>query len=228
MDSIQAIIVGEEEAFRKGIASILEAQEAFQVINSLSILEAMKQFLCSKADLIIMDLRAPKNNTAEVVKALKQQCPCSKIIAIISNNPPFNLVEIIAYGIDSCIPEGLMCKNFIRAIKLACSSELFIFPIPAKQQMLQFNSSKATSVVDINCFKKPKGGIADELTKREQEILELMASNYSNKEIGKILYVTEPTVKTHVSSILRKLGQRNRAQAILFAYKTGLLNDSLA
>ncbi|MTI80488.1 MAG: response regulator transcription factor [Firmicutes bacterium] len=64
------------------------------------------------------------------------------------------------------------------------------------------------------------------LTRREKEVYHLMTKNYSNREIANKLYISEPTVKTHVSSILRKLGKKNRAQAIVYSYQIGLQEDS--
>lgn len=229
MEAIQVLVVSDDNRIRQGIASIFSTQEKFHVINSLNISETMEQCSYCPADLIILDLTTIKKDAVELVKNLKKRCPFSKVIAIISNDNLEGLADIIVYGIDSCIPEGLMCCNFIKAIELACSTGLFIFPLPAKNQMLQYIPPKTTKVLDMYSFKEnTTTSIVEELTKRELEILELMAQNRTNKEIGKMLYISEPTVKTHVSSILHKLGQSNRAQAILFAYKTGLLKDSLA
>ncbi|MGI6331862.1 MAG: response regulator transcription factor [Zhaonellaceae bacterium] len=230
MDSIKVLIVGEDEVFRKGIASVLASQKGFQVVNSLDSAEAVKQHAYSHADLILLDLTLIRKDSAELVQQLRRRCPCSKIVAIINSDLPESFAEIIANGIDSCLPEGIMRSNLIKAIELVCTSNLFFFPSLAKKFMHHSsNQPMLNNVLDINNYKVHSNTHDfQKLTKRELEILKLIAKNYTNKEIGKALFISEPTVKTHVSSILQKLGQSNRSQAILFAYKAGLLKDSLA
>lgn len=229
MGPIQVLIVSEDEVFRRGIASVFASQKSFQVINSLNHSEAIKLCISSQADLILLDLTVVCPDSTEIVGHLRKLCPCSKIIAIINSDFPEKFADIITKGIDSCLPEGIMRNNLIKAIELVCTSNLFLFPSLVKKFIYHSNHPKLNNVFSIHNYKDDSFACNfEELTNREKEILQLMAQNYTNKEIGKVLYISEPTVKTHVSSILHKLGQSNRSQAIVFAYKNGLLKYSLA
>jgi len=110
----------------------------------------------------------------------------------------------------------------VKAVELTCRAGVFCLPGDYKEKFIQ---SAGALVIDLDQQRAPNSNQNDFLTRREKEILQLVAKDYSNREIASNLFISEPTVKTHVSSILRKLGQKNRSQAIVYAYQTGLLNN---
>lgn len=113
----------------------------------------------------------------------------------------------------------------IKTVELACRAGLFYLPYSLKKAV---SLSKPYDTGNINELKDNILVNGESLTRREMEILQLMVKNYSNRQIAQKLFISEPTVKNHVSNILRKLGQSNRAGAVVYSYKMGLIKESKA
>ncbi|MBF7083263.1 response regulator transcription factor [Desulfallas sp. Bu1-1] len=176
-------------------------------------------------DAVLVDITGETPKYFEPISQLKHECPCSLIIALLENEHCEGITEMLAHGVDSCVPRGIMRGCLLKTVELACRAGIFCLPGSFKKLMSSAGTEKAIPAAQ---FKNGLLGGGESLTRREMEILQLMARNYSNREIASKLFISEPTVKTHVSSILRKLGQNNRAQAIIYSYKIGLVNEHLA
>ncbi|HBX24071.1 MAG TPA: hypothetical protein DEF34_10650 [Desulfotomaculum sp.] len=156
------------------------------------------------------------------VKQIKSQCPCSLILSLIPDGHKNGISDILEQGVDGCVPRSIMRVCLVKAVELTCRAGVFCLPGNCRDLV---SNAGAIQPGSLDLCKLQLSGGTDSLTRREKEILQLMAKNLSNRDIAGKLFISEPTVKTHVSSILRKLGQKNRSQAIVYAYKTGMLND---
>jgi DNA-binding NarL/FixJ family response regulator len=144
---------------------------------------------------------------------------------IIAANNPARILILTTFGLDEYVYEALRAgasgfvlkddppEQLIAAVRTVAAGEALLSPAITKQVIRQFARIARPA--------RPKE--LDELTAREQEILRLIANGQSNSEIGEQLYISETTVKTHVTHILHKLGLRDRVQAVVLAYQTGLL-----
>ena len=222
MDKIRLLLASEESSSRRGLTAIFASESIFEVLGAYSLKESTPKAISLQPDALLIDAGGDISQCHDEIGQIKSECPCSLVIALVDNEQSNSLVEILSLGIDGCVPRGIMRSCLVKTVELACRGGLFCLPVSFKKMVLN-RAEKATPNHQIGNL--PNN--AECLTRRENEILELMAKNHSNREIAGKLFISEPTVKTHVSSILRKLGQSNRAQAVVYSYKMGLVNDSL-
>ncbi|KAF1086299.1 Response regulator protein VraR [Sporotomaculum syntrophicum] len=229
MEKIRLVIVSEDVATRRGLNSIFSIEEAFDVQGCISLSEALDKSINLQPDVMLMDIHSEDiYKYGQKISKIKQECPCSMIIALVENEQIEKLAEVLDTGIDSCIPRNIMRGCLVKTIELTCQAGIFCMPGSFRKIVLSNNMllDKSDKNVHLSEFCTDTSAIMKTLTQREKEVLQLMAQNYSNREIASKLFISEPTVKTHVSSILRKLGQSNRAQAIVYSYKAGLIDDT--
>ena len=225
MDKIRLLIASEDSSSGRGLTTIFGSESMFDVIGSFSLEEANEKSVCFQPDVILLDILGDITKNEPLIVQYKNECPCSLILALIGNEQLEKLGDLLAHGVDGCIPRGIIRGCLVKTVELACRSGLLCLPGSMKKMV---SLARQDKVLNICHYKNNIPGTTEVLTRREMEILQLMAKNYSNKEIAAKLFISEPTVKTHVSSILRKLGQNNRAQAVVYSYKNGLVNDLYA
>ncbi len=228
MEKIRLIIISEDITARRGLNAIFGIERAFDVLACVSLQEALEKVIDLQPDVILVDIPGEEiAKCGQKFSKIKHDCPCSIIISLVENEQCNYLAEFLEKGIDSCIPRGIMRSCLVKTVELTCRAGVFCMP-GSFRKMLSCRTGppgRPNNSVNLGGFGNNTSGIIETLTRRETEILQLMAGNYNNQEIAGKLFISEPTVKTHVSSILRKLGQRNRAQAIVYSYKIGLVSD---
>ena len=224
MDKIRLLIVTEDPSSRRGLISIFASESMFVVLGAFSPDEAIEKSVLLQPDMVLIDMIGNVLEYVLIISQIKNECPCSLILSIVENADSEALTKVLEQGLDGCIPRGIMRGCLVKTVELACQTGLFCLPGYTKR-MVSFSKLKKDNNIDE--IKNVMSNSSETLSKREMEILKLMAQNYSNGDIAGKLYISIPTVKTHVSSILRKLGQQNRAQAIVYSYKIGLIYESL-
>lgn len=223
MDKIRLLIANEDSMSRRGLAAIFSSEKDFDVVGDFSLEEAVVKSVSLQPDVVLIDINDEKSGHWQNVVQLKNECPCSLVLALVGDENYERIAALLAaQSIDGCVPKGIIRGCLVKTIELACRAGLLCLPGYFKKMVSFTTPEKIMSHVELKCGLPGNGAY---LTKREMEILHLMAKNYSNREIGRKLFISEPTVKTHVSSILRKLGQSNRAQAIVYSYKIGLVSE---
>ncbi|MDO7788429.1 response regulator transcription factor [Desulforamulus aquiferis] len=226
MDKIRLLIVSEDYPLSRGLTAIFSAETMFDVIGYLKFDEAISKCIELQPDAILVDV-CDKEVTYELsIAQVKKGCPCSMIFVLVDSEQT-DISQTLINTIDGIIPRGIMRGCLVKTLELACQAGIFCLPGSYKRSVPFGN---VFNKVPENVIGKSDHSVVldnENLTKREMEVLQLLANNFSNREIATKLYISEPTVKTHVSSILRKLGQSSRAQAIIYSYKTGLVKESL-
>lgn len=224
MDRIRLLIASDDSSSRRGLTAIFASENLFEVTGDYPVAEAIEKSITLQPDVMLLDISVEINDLDQKIHQHKSECPCSLILGLIDNEHIERIPELLAHGVDGCVPKGIIRGCLVKTVELACRAGLLCLPGTFKK-MVSF--ARADRVIGIGGMKNCLPNSGEYLTKREMEILQLMAKNCSNREIGGKLFISEPTVKTHVSSILRKLGQSNRAQAIVYSYKIGLVNESM-
>lgn len=223
MDEIRLLIASDESSVRRGLTAIFASEKAFQVLGGFTLDEAVIKSIAQQPDAILLEMPRDMPGYAEKIKRVKKECPCSLVLALIGNEQCDRLAEILALDVDGCVPKNIMRGCLVKTVELTCRTGIICLPGSFKKIV----TSNTSNSIAINGDRRNQAtGNGEPLTRREMEILTLMARNHSNREIAGKLFISEPTVKTHVSSILRKLGQSNRAQAVVYSYKMGLVNES--
>ena len=202
---IRLLLVDDQSIIREGLSSLLTAQPDLEVIGEAANgEEAVRQALALNPDVILMDIRMPVMDGVAAIRILKGQAPEIKILVLTTFDDDRYVAEAMAHGADGYLLKDTPSSELAQAIRSVDRGYTQMGPgLFAKTLISSSRDSTSEKLA--------------QLTAREQEVLQLIATGHSNKEIAAQLYITERTVKNHVNSILRTLDLRDRTQAAIFA-----------
>ena len=210
MDEIKVLIADDHTVVRKGIRALLETEPGITVVGEAADGEdAIHKALALKPDVILMDLVMPKLDGVQAIKELREKLPEIKVLVLTSFAEDRRIVAAIEAGALGYLLKDSSPEDLVRAIREVHRGESSLHPKVAQQLIKRLQRPA----------EEPE---REELTARERKVLALIARGLSNREIARELSISEPTVRTHVSNILRKLGLKSRTQAALYALKEGL------
>lgn len=210
MDEIKVLIADDHTVVRKGIRALLETEPGITVVGEAADGEdAIHKALALKPDVILMDLVMPKLDGVQAIKELREVLPEAKVLVLTSFAEDRRIVAAIEAGALGYLLKDSSPQDLVRAIREVHRGESSLHPKVAQQLIKKLRRPA----------EEPE---REELTARERKVLALIARGLSNREIARELSISEPTVRTHVSNILRKLGLKSRTQAALYALKEGL------
>jgi DNA-binding NarL/FixJ family response regulator len=208
MDStapIRVLAVDDHELVRKGLAAILATETELELVAQANDgAEALRLFREYLPDVTLMDLRLPDKNGIEVTREIRSEFPEAKIIALISYDGDQDIYKALEAGVRGYLLKEMVHTEIVRAIRVVHSGKRFI-PAEVTQQLNGFFPEVA-------------------LTRREIEVLSLIARGFGNKEVGDVLGTAPGTVKAHVQSILGKLGAKDRTHAVTIALRRGIIH----
>ncbi|SHH00012.1 response regulator [Tepidibacter thalassicus] len=213
-DKIKVMIVDDHSLMREGLARILELEDNITVVaEACDGVEAIEFFKKMDIDVILLDINMSNMNGIETLRALKNMDSSSKIIMLTIYDEREYLIETLNLGANGYMLKDSESSSLISAIINVYKGGSYVHPNLAGELLKEINRKKES--------KSSKRGL-NSLTKREYEVLSLIADGLSNKEISERLFISEKTVKNHVSSILRKLDLSDRTQAAIYAYKNNV------
>lgn len=219
MDTVSVLIVDDQRLVREGVASLLEIQEGVEVIGTAVDGNQAVQFaLDNKPDVILMDVRMPIMDGIAATQQIKRQLPSCQIIMLTTFDDEEYIIRSLQAGASGYLLKDIPAEDLAQAVRLVHAGIYQLAPAVAGKLVGQFGSPARSG----GRLKQVTGKIGD-LTEREVEVLRLVATGATNREIAEVLVVSEGTVKNHVSNILSRLGLRDRIQAAIFAYEQGLL-----
>ncbi len=217
-NKIKVMLVDDHRLLRDGIASMLGQTEDIEIVGSVSSgEEAIQEFPSMNPDVVLMDIMMSGMTGIEATRWIKEQNSAIKIILISSEVKKEFVTAGIQSGIDGYLPKDAEKETLIEAIRTVAKGGRF------------FNEA-ITSLVFEDFYKKqkfiPPGKITSphDLTHREVEVLALVASGKSNKQVAEELFISVKTVETHKSHILEKLGLKNTAELVRYAIKNNLIS----
>ncbi|CAM3135706.1 response regulator transcription factor [Actinomyces slackii] len=220
--SVSVVLADDQALMRMGFRMVLDAENGIEVVGEASDgATAIAQARALRPDVILMDVRMPGMNGIEATEVIVRECPGTRILILTT----FDLDEYAFSGLRAGA-SGFLLKDtrpteLAEAIRTVASGEAVVSPRITQRMLEMF----ATALPDAGTSAAGSGEdprIAS-LTPREREILVLMARGMSNAEIADHLVVSATTVKTHVGNVLAKLDVRDRVQAVVVAYETGLM-----
>lgn len=216
MDKIRVMIADDHTMMRHGLKQILELENDMTVIaQAPNGEEAIKLAKECNPDVILMDINMPGMNGLQAIKEIKEDNIPSKIIVLTIHDDREYLFKTIQMGAEGYVLKDAEPSVLVDAIRSVNNGQLYIQANMTKELVKEFNK--------ITLSDKAKNEETN-LTAREMEVLELIAEGLINKEIAKRLYISEKTVKNHVSNIFRKLNVSDRTQAAIYAFKHNLTN----
>ena len=213
MSMIRVLIADDHKMVREGLRRILEFDGEIQVIDEADNgEECIKKIRSSKPDIVLLDINTPVMNGIEALQEIRKKKLKTKVIILTVHNEIEYLLRAVDIGIDGYVLKDSDAHELIRAVTSVYEGDKFIQPslIPL------LNSKLIARDLDAERL--------EQLSKREIEVLKLVAVGMFNKEIGVELGISERTVKNHLSSIFKKIDSSDRTQAAVFAIRNGLVD----
>ena len=210
---IRVVLVEDETLVRRGIRGLLSlGQEILVVAEAADGEEAISVIRDQKPDVVLLDVRMPKRSGIEVLEALRATDSLPPTILLTTFDDDAALLNGIRAGARGFLLKDVSVEQLVEAIRLVAAGETLIRPAVTERATKRLEETAP----EFDSLESP-----DPLTKRELEVLRLMAGGYSNREIGEALGASEGTVKNHISSILSKMGVRDRIRAVLKGLESG-------
>ncbi len=214
---IRLLLVDDEAMVRMGLRLILETEDDLRVVGeAASGVEAIEQASRLQPDVVLMDVRMPRMDGVEACRRLVEASN-AKVVILTTFDLDEHLFSAIRAGACGFLLKASPPEELVSAIRAANDGNALVEPRMTRRLLDEF--ARRPAMV-------PSGEIPSrlgELTERELDVLREVARGLSNVEIGERLYIGEATVKTHVTHILSKLGLRDRIQAVVLAYESGLI-----
>ncbi len=210
---IRVVLVEDEMLVRRGIRGLLSLGQEIAVVGEASDgEEAISVIRKHKPDVVLLDVRMPKLSGIDVLEALRASGSLPPTILLTTFDDDAALLKGIRAGAKGFLLKDVSVERLTEAIVLVAAGETIIRPAVTEHALKRLEANQT----EFESLESP-----DPLTKRELEVLRMMAGGYSNREIGGALGASEGTVKNHITSILSKLGVRDRIRAVLKGLESG-------
>ena len=215
MTSVRVLLVDDDDLMRAGLRSVLSSDETIEVVGEAGDGRvALEEIRTLRPDLVLMDIRMPELDGIAATREVLAAEPDVKVVVLTTFEEDDYIFGALSAGASGFLLKRTSPEELIAAIHSVAAGDSLLSP------------SVTRRVIDRMARQPLPGAAADgrlrELTPREREVLELVAHGLANAEIAAALVVEESTVKTHVKRILMKLRLRDRVQAVIFAYESGL------
>jgi DNA-binding NarL/FixJ family response regulator len=213
--SVRVVIADDQALVRGGFRMILDAKEDIEVVGEASDgVEAIALVAEQEPDLVLMDLRMPNMDGIEATRQIVASGNPARIIILTTHDLDEYVFAALRAGASGFLLKDVRPPDLVEGIRVVARGDALLAASVTRRLLDRFAAVLRED--------EPKPDL-DELTDREREVLRLVALALSNSEIAKRLVLTEATVKSHVSSVLRKLSLRDRVQAVVYAYDVGLV-----
>ncbi len=217
-DAIRVLVVDDHAVVREGLRTFLELQDGIEVVGEAADGEqAVTQATELEPDVILMDLVMPGLDGIGAMRELRARASPSRVIVLTSFLDDERLMPALEAGAAGYLLKDVEPAELARAVRSACADEALIDPTVASRLLHTLSGDRGGARNS-----RSTNDSIETLTRREREVLELIALGHSNKRIALELGVAEKTVKTHVGHLLAKLGVSDRTQAALFAVQHGV------
>jgi DNA-binding NarL/FixJ family response regulator len=214
--SVRIVVADDQGMVRAGLRSLLEEEPDLEVVGEAADGEqALSQIRRLKPDVALMDIRMPGLDGIAATARLVEETVPTRILVLTTFDLDEHVFDALRAGASGFLLKDATAEELVGAVRVLAAGEALLAPAVTRRVVEAFRR-----------LPEPDRNLAealDELTAREVEVLRLVASGRSNAEIARELVVSEATAKTHVSNVLGKLRLRDRVQAVIFAYESGLV-----
>jgi DNA-binding NarL/FixJ family response regulator len=215
-DPVRVLLVDDDDLMRAGLRSVLSSDDGIEVAGEAGDGgEALDRVRETQPHVVLMDIRMPGVDGISATREVLAGAPDVKVVVLTTFEDDDYIFDALSAGASGFLLKRTKPEELISAIHAVADGDSLLSP------------SVTRRVIDRMATTQPVGGLSgarlDDLTPREREVLELIGRGLSNREIAESFVIEESTVKTHVKRILMKLGLRDRVQAVILAYETGLI-----
>jgi DNA-binding NarL/FixJ family response regulator len=210
---MRIIICDDQDIVRDGLTLLLKLETDIEIIGvAANGAEAIEMVAHNQPDLVLMDLKMPVMNGVDATREIKAKFPAVKVLVLTTYGTDDWVFDAVRAGASGYLLKDAPREEVLKAVRGTVAGNNYLDPAVAGKIMGEISGSK----------KKPSSLITGKLTPREIEVLQLLAKGLSNEDISKKLFLSEGTVRNHVSSIVDKLGVSDRTQAAILAIQHGL------
>lgn len=222
---IRILLADDHVIFREGVKRVIEMEQDLEVVAEAGNGEEAVQLVeVHQPDVVLMDINMPYMNGAEATEEIVRKSPATRVIILSIHDDESYVYKTLQSGADGYLLKDMDVESLAQAIRVVHEGGAYIHPTITGKLVDEFRRMKldqdkktgSTSVTAAE-YRLPY----HLLTKREAEVLQLMAEGKSNKMLGEALFISEKTVKNHVSSVLQKMRVQDRTQAVVEAIKNG-------
>lgn len=215
-ERVRILVVDDTPLFRRSLAELIDQQEDFELVGEADNgLEGVEKAGALKPDLVVMDIEMPVMDGVEATRLIRERVAGARVVMLTVSDADEHLFEAIRLGAQGYLLKDLRPQQLFELIRAAMRGEAALSPAIAARLLGQIRDGAAIA----SAGEDEEG---PELTRRELEVLRLVADGISNKEIAAKLFITEGTVKNHVHNALEKLQLENRTQAAAYIVRKGL------
>ena len=216
-DQIRVLLVDDQRLMREGLRILLELETDLEIVGEATNgEEALRAYAEVEPDVVLMDVRMPGMDGVEATWRLRERWPSARVIILTTFDDDEYVFEGLRAGARGYLLKDVSGHDLAEAVRTVAAGGALIEPSVARRVVAEF-ARMAPPV------RQPDEGLAEPLSDREREILRLVAQGLTNREISDQLCLAQGTVKNYVTTILQKLGARDRTQAALRARELGLL-----
>lgn len=220
--TIRVLLVDDQPLFREGLSTLLDLQEEIEIVGEAGNgREAVEQVAAQRPDVVLMDVRMPVLDGAAATRQIRAEFPAVRVLMLTTFDDDEYVFEGLRAGAVGYLLKDVSSQKLVEAIETAVRGQTFLQPSVAAKVVAEFN--RLSGHTETESGNPDQSALIEPLTERELEILQILATGASNREIAAQLHITEGTVKNHVSNILSKLNARDRTQAALKAKDLSLI-----
>jgi DNA-binding NarL/FixJ family response regulator len=218
---IRVLIADDHELARGGVRGMLAADSEFEIVGeAVDGADAVEQAITLRPDVLIMDIRMPRLDGIEATRRLQVQGDPPRVLVLTTFDLDEYVYEALRAGASGFMLKDAAPGQLREAVRVVANGETLLAPAVTRRLVERFVQRPAPGAVEEKRLAA--------LTGRELEVLRLIATGLSNREIAEKLFLSEATVKTHFTRIAAKLGLRDRVQAVVFGYENGLVEPGSA
>ena len=213
MGKMKILIADDHSLFREGLRKLLESDNTFEIVSEVGdgqgVINMARKL---KPDLILMDINMPGTNGLIATQVIKREFPNIKVIALTVFEGE-EVLELVKAGVSAYMLKDVLGSDLIQTIHRVLAGEVVIHP-------------RVTSYLVQELTRTDKKSDNLNLTRREMDVLEMLVKGNSNQNMAEAMFISEKTVKNHLTSIFRKLGVKDRTQAAVFAIRHKIVEEA--